>query len=164
MSVPLSMLRWGALLVGTSLVASAAPAARHEPTQARPLLPDLQQEPPGSLRGVTSYGLPGLRFHLGFASAVDNVGVGPLVVVGRRHSRAQNLMTADQVIQRSDGSTTLVQGIGKLRYVVSETHSHWHVLYFDRYELRRAHGYALVKPDRKTGFCLGDRYETDPKH
>jgi Lysyl oxidase len=132
--------------------------------QPRPLLPDLQQEPPGSLQGVTSHGFPGLRFHLGFASAVDNVGTGPLVVVGERRSRAYDLMTADQLIQRSDGSTRLLRGVGKLRYVVSETHSHWHFLYFDRYELRRALGYALVRRDRKTGFCLGDRYESAPGH
>jgi hypothetical protein len=29
-----------------------------------------------------------------------------------------------------------------------------------RYELRRAPGGRLVRPDRKTGFCLGDRYDT----
>ena len=30
-----------------------------------------------------------------------------------------------------------------------------------RYELRRADG-SLVGPDRKTGFCLGNRYEIRP--
>jgi hypothetical protein len=157
-----STVRWCVLVVGTLLLASAAPAARRAPRQPALLLPDLQQEAPGKLEGVTSYGFPGLRFHLGFASAVDNVGAGPLVVVGRRASRGRNLMIADQVIQRSDHSTNVVRAVGKFRYVVSETHSHWHFLHFDRYELRRAHGYVLVRPDRKTGFCLGDRYETDP--
>ena len=28
-----------------------------------------------------------------------------------------------------------------------------------RYELRTAQGDRLVRPDRKTGFCLGDRYD-----
>ena len=46
----------------------------------------------------------------------------------------------------------------KLRYVRSADHEHWHMLDFMRYELRRANG-KLVAPDRKTGFCLGDRYE-----
>jgi len=33
-------------------------------------------------------------------------------------------------------------------------------LKFDRFELRRASDYARVRPDQKTGFCLGDRYDT----
>jgi hypothetical protein len=45
-----------------------------------------------------------------------------------------------------------------LRYVRAETHQHWHLVAFERYELRRAG--ALVGRDRKTGFCLNDAYET----
>jgi hypothetical protein len=46
-----------------------------------------------------------------------------------------------------------------LRYTVSPGHEHWHYLGFDRYELRRASDHSLVRPDLKTGFCLGDRYD-----
>jgi hypothetical protein len=146
------------------LVAAAAVTAGAGQTRrnAALLLPDLKQQAPGRLQGQTAHGFPGIRFHLGFGSAVDNVGAGPLVVVGRRSSRAETVMRANQLIKRSDGSTAVVRGVGKLRYVVAETHSHWHYLGFDRYELRRLRGYVLVRPDRKTGFCLGDRYETDP--
>jgi Lysyl oxidase len=45
--------------------------------------------------------------------------------------------------------------------VRSETHAHWHLLDFERYELGRASDGGAVQPDEKTGFCLGDRYETD---
>jgi Lysyl oxidase len=47
----------------------------------------------------------------------------------------------------------------RLRYVHAETHEHWHFPDFERYELRRLDG-TLVGRDRKTGFCLRDRYPT----
>ena len=40
----------------------------------------------------------------------------------------------------------------------SETHRHWHFLDFERYELLAPDG-KLLGRDRKTGFCLGDRYD-----
>ena len=71
-------------------------------------------------------------------------------------------MVADQVIYRSDGSEKLNPGVGELRFVESEDHRHWHFFRFMRYELVRPAGGAVVAPDQKTGFCLGDRYNTDP--
>jgi hypothetical protein len=124
------------------------------------LLPDLEQASPGRIQGVTDAGAKGPRFRLGFASAVDNVGAGPLLIVGRRGLHSQARMTATQIVRRSDRFSVSYPRVGTVRYVRSETHRHWHLLAFDRYELRRASGYALVRPDRKTGFCLGDRYET----
>jgi Lysyl oxidase len=47
---------------------------------------------------------------------------------------------------------------GRLRYAIAPTHQHWHLLHFDRYELRRAGESGAVVRDQKTGFCLGDRY------
>jgi hypothetical protein len=47
-----------------------------------------------------------------------------------------------------------------MRYVVSPTHRHWHLMQFDRYTLRRARGGPVVRRDVKSGFCLGDRYAT----
>jgi hypothetical protein len=93
-----------------------------------------------------------------FASAVENVGRGPLIVVGSRASRADIRMALRQLVRRSDGSTRAFEVAGTLRYEVAETHAHWHLLDFDRYELRDASGGRLVLPSRKTGFCLGDRY------
>jgi hypothetical protein len=132
------------------------------PALAADLLPDLDQEQPSSLQVTTDNTGAIPRFHLGFDSAVNNHGAGPLIIDGHRASTAEPQMVADQTIQQDDGSTRTVPDVGRLQYVYSEDHDHWHYLGFDHYELRRASDYKLVAPDQKTGFCLGDRYDTDP--
>jgi Lysyl oxidase len=117
--------------------------------------PDLVQRTPSDL--VTR--ADGGRFELGFTSAVENRGDGPLRVHGRLAAGSTD-MAATQFVRRADGSSTRVPGVGAIRYTRSAGHHHWHLLRFDRYELRRASDHSLVRPDRKTGFCLGDRYET----
>jgi hypothetical protein len=67
-------------------------------------------------------------------------------------------MSAEQVIVHEGGGRSTVPDVGQLRYVRSPDHRHWHLLGFDRYELRRADSGDAVVADRKTGFCLGDRY------
>lgn len=125
--------------------------------EATDLLPNLGAATPGRLAGRTG-GTPGkLRFYLGFESAAGNLGEGPLVVVGRRESVQESRMQLVQQIRRSDGSTRSVPLRATLRYVRSADHSHWHLLGFMRYALRPAKG-TSVRHDRKTGFCLGDRY------
>jgi hypothetical protein len=111
-------------------------------------MPDLDQAPPDAISVVARDG----RLLLVFASAVDNVGRGPLVVHARR---VGGVMRAWQVI--GDRRYALRT---PLRYVHSATHQHWHFPGFERYELRRAADGALVGRDRKTGFCLRDAYET----
>ncbi|MGI8606371.1 MAG: lysyl oxidase family protein [Gaiellaceae bacterium] len=117
-------------------------------------LPDLDQALPGAISIETRDG----RRVLVFSSAVENVGAGALVIAGSRRSRAVRTMQIRQLVARVDGSTAVHSLRGQLRYVHSETHSHWHLLGFERYALRRASDGRLVAPDRKTGFCLGDRY------
>jgi hypothetical protein len=126
-------------------------------------LPDLEQEPPSSLvlSSDALDGHPG-RYYLGFRSAVRNVGSGPLVIHGQRSSRRRPTMVATQLIQGADGAVQRVHGVGRLRYVVSPSHRHWHLLTFDRYTLRRIGGSRVTRRDRKTGFCLGDRYRALP--
>jgi hypothetical protein len=109
-------------------------------------LPDLDQAPPFGISLVERHG----TLMLVFGSAVDNVGPGPLVVEGRR-------VGSDMRTWQIVGDHRYALGT-RLRYVHSETHQHWHLLDFDRYELRRSG--ALVRRDRKTGFCLNDAYET----
>jgi hypothetical protein len=110
-------------------------------------MPDLDQATPDAVSVVARDG----RLLLVFASAVDNVGPGPLVVHARR---VGGVMRAWQLIgDRRYGLRT------RLRYVRSATHQHWHFPAFERYELRRPDG-ALVGQDHKTGFCLRDAYET----
>jgi Lysyl oxidase len=123
------------LALAALLVALAAP------------LPDLDQAPPQGLSVVPLHG----RLLLVFGSAVDNVGPGELVVVGRREGRT---MRTWQVVGGRRHPLRV-----RLRYVHSETHEHWHFPGFERYELRRLDG-THVGRDRKTGFCLRDAYET----
>ena len=145
-------------LCGAALAAASGDTSEITPDSAR--LPDLDQELPWDLL-VTSSGTRTAREHrLGFASAVRNLGDGPLIVSGRRRWGAIPTMTADQLIESADAPMTVVAGIGRLRYVQSRDHEHWHLLDFERYELRRAGGGTRRVTDRKTGFCLGDRYRT----
>lgn len=139
------------------LAVAAAPLACGGAGEARELLPDLDQAAPGAVSLVRT----DRSVRLVFSSAVDNVGAGPLLVEGRRASRATANMTVRQLVRRIDGSTATYPVAGVIRFVRSETHRHWHLLAFERYELRRASDGALVGRDRKTGFCLGDRYDSD---
>src|SRR4051812_41262163 len=154
------------------LVAVAACAAPVPPAGAAEgiLRPDLDQEPPGQitvasapsqLAQVGAAWLPlgggkAPRWYLGFSSAVSNVGAGPLVISGHRASTAQPTMTADQLVAGAAGQ--VVPDVGRLRYTRSPGHQHWHLLGFERYALRRAGSTRAVVTDRKSGFCLGDRY------
>jgi hypothetical protein len=123
------------------------------------LLPDLVQEPPRDLSITVVRG----RQLLGFRSAVQNVGDGELLIVGSRPDRRTRDMRADQIITLASGRTRRVSGVGFLRYVPSADHSHWHFLPFERYELRREGSDVRFVRDRKTGFCLGDRYRVEPR-
>ncbi|HEU0234981.1 MAG TPA: hypothetical protein VFR14_00930, partial [Candidatus Limnocylindrales bacterium] len=62
-------------------------------------------------------------------------------------------MSGDQVVVVAGSPRTVVAGVGTLRYVRSPDHRHWHLLGFDRYELRRADSGEAVVADRKSGFC-----------
>jgi hypothetical protein len=118
------------------------------------LLPDLDQAPPAAISLVVREG----RERLVFLSAVENVGLGPLLVAARRPSAAEPEMTARQVVRKANRTATTHVLRARLRFVVSETHRHWHLLGFERYELRTPEGRTIGR-DRKTGFCLGDRYD-----
>jgi hypothetical protein len=124
-----------------------------EPPEPAELLPELDQRAPRDLSIQVSRG----RFLLGFTSATDNVGDGPLWIRGER-PLPRGDMTAFQLIRRVDGSVAVVQDVGRIRYTWSASHSHFHLLRFQRFELRRARDFAVVSRDRKTGFCLADHY------
>jgi Lysyl oxidase len=106
-------------------------------------LPDLVQRVP-----------PKVVLHdgrLSFTSQVDNVGAGPLEIVARRSTE----MRADQVVYLRGGGRRVYEGVGRLHYVRSPDHQHWHLVGFERFELWR--GGRLLVRDHKTGFCLYDR-------
>ncbi|MFN8223020.1 MAG: lysyl oxidase family protein [Gaiellales bacterium] len=116
-------------------------------------LPDLDQRPPTDLAILKLGG----RWALGFTSSVENRGNGPLVIHGARQPGAK-LMRADQVVELADGRRLLVPRIGRLRYEPHPPHFHWHLQPFESYTLRSVANPNLVVRDRKSGFCLVDRY------
>jgi hypothetical protein len=136
-----------------------AKAAQSRQTDATALLPDLDViTPMGLIRQVRI--IKGKkRFKLGFISAAQNVGAGPMIVSAARDLVSRPQMEAQQVIERTDGTTVTVPNVGTLQYVVDKTHRHWHLLPFMNYELRRVSDYKLMRPDEKTGYCLGDRFK-----
>jgi hypothetical protein len=109
-------------------------------------LPNLVELPPSSLEVEHGGGHDVLRF----TSTVANTGTGALVVISTRPGR--------------DGAFASVQLVGRrriplavqLRYRRSGGHDHFHLVGFERYELRDARG-RLVARDHKVGFCLSDR-------
>jgi hypothetical protein len=117
------------------------------------LLPDLVQSPPRALEVYRA----GDTWRLAFLSAVENDGRGPMLLVGSRPDQNGPAMSVEQLIRRSDGTTSAYPVDGEIRFVQSETHRHWHFLDFERYDILTGDG-GTIGRDEKTGFCLGDRY------
>jgi lysyl oxidase/WD40 repeat protein len=132
----------------------AATSFRLRPPVSRELPPDFDQRPPSDLAIQPSGG----RYLLGFTSASDNIGPGPLSIVASRPSTAVPTMRAAQRVRIAGGGARTYPGIGNLRFVIAFPHMHWHLLDFQRYELRRASDHALIVRDRKSGFCLADHW------
>lgn len=145
--------------LGTPLIADPAPRPR---TSVVELLPDLEQRPPAdlSLKTETRHGRR--HFLLGFDSATDNVGLGPVVIAARRANERVPFMRASQIVRLAAGGRRTYPRVGILKYVYSPSHSHWHVMGFQRYELRRASDLAVLRRDRKSGFCLADHWAHAP--
>lgn len=129
----------------TRLSALAALALVAAPTGQAPL-PNLVELPPESLEVQAV----GARDVLRFTSTVENAGGAPLVVVSTRTSPASPFRSVQLL-----GAKQVPVGV-TLRYRRSGGHEHFHLVGFQRYELRDATG-RLIARDRKVGFCLGDR-------
>jgi Lysyl oxidase/WD40-like Beta Propeller Repeat len=145
---------------GTPVTVGAFSLSEHAAPRPRPsvveLPPDLDQQAPSDLDVRPS----ARGFRLWFTAATDNVGLGPLIVNGRRRGPG-GTMTANQRVRLTNGSLRTNPSIGTWRYDASPDHAHWHFLHYQRYELRRTTG-SVVLRDRKSGFCLGDRYGVAP--
>lgn len=171
-------------------VAAMTAGALGAPPGEGPLLPDLRQAPVGCPGGtdrnprlcthwdvcmvadaaapngdcVASGPVGAVR--LRFTTSADNVGDGPLLIYAKRDSVDQPTMTARQAFQSAqdrsipDSYDSAQHPIpAKVYYEPAPAHTHWHLLDFEHFLLRSPDGRTLVT-DRKTGFCLGDRYET----
>jgi hypothetical protein len=119
-------------------------------------LPDVTERPPTSLR----LSLSGGRWQLGFTTAVDNVGDGPFVVVGRRPAGSPTMVAAQRVTI-APGRYRTYPEVGQLHYQDVGNHHHWHFQPYERYELRTLDGTVVVR-DHKQGFCLADHYGRAP--
>jgi hypothetical protein len=109
-------------------------------------LPNLVELPPSSLEVQAA----GPRDLLRFTSTVANLGERALVVVSTRARPGDPFLSAQMIGPRSVPVPVV------LRYRRSGGHDHFHLLGFQRYELRDAAG-RLVAHDHKLGYCLGDR-------
>jgi Lysyl oxidase len=143
-----------ALIAVTTVVADAP----HEAAAGSERLPDLDQAAPRDLVITRAERAGRPIYRLGFRSAVSNIGDGPLIIAARRAGVATQEMVGDQAVERAGAPMQVIPAAVRLRYVVSRDHRHWHLLGFDKYELRRAGRHVVAVRDRKTGFCLGDRY------
>lgn len=143
-----------ALACGVIVAAGAVASAQSSKSKAL-LLPDLVQAEPADVSVRVVEG----EARLGFASAVNNTGAGPLIVKGSR-TRTQKEMSVNQLIDRENGTRLERKKVGRFRYTKLPDHSHWHYLRFDRYFVRPAGG-TTVAADQKSGFCIGDRYNAD---
>lgn len=135
------------------LATGTAPAWQPIPRRAE-LLPDLDQRPP---HGLVITGGPG-DWRLGFDSASDNVGDGPLIADGVRRGP---VMHVTQRVPLAGGGRVSFPDVGILHYANVDDHHHWHYADFTRYELLRPDG-SLVARDRKSGFCFADHYGQAP--
>jgi len=131
---------------------------RWRPAASPELRPDLEQQAPSELALKTKTTGGRKRFLLGFRSATDNVGEGPLSVFAFRQSPVVPTMRASQRVRLAGGGIRTYPRVGFLRYTYSSSHDHWHLIGFQRYELRRADDHRLIVRDRKSGFCLTDRW------
>ena len=151
------LLRHAASLCLAVVVVAGAPALGAAAEPGAQKLPDLDQEAPSRLEIAVTGTRRGPSYRLGFRSAVRNVGDGPLIIDGHR-SPESRVMVADQLVDREGAAQEVVGDVGRLSYVRSPDHQHWHLHGFDRYQLRRPGGARVIRRDRKSGFCLGDRY------
>jgi hypothetical protein len=122
------------------------------PLQAsRERLPNLVELPPATLEVRQVAGRSILRF----TSTAANLGAGALTIVSRRPT-AKAPFSSVQEIRGAGESSRAVRLPVQIEYRRSGGHEHFHLLAFERYELRSSDGRILLR-DHKAGYCLGDR-------
>ena len=102
---------FGAALLGPGGGAGAQEGPGGGPVER---LPDLDQVRPSGLQVQTVRTRRRTRFRLGFISAIDNGGTGPLLLEGRRRSGSL-AMTVSQRVSLSDGTTGVRRDVGEFR-------------------------------------------------
>ncbi len=150
-----------ALLTAVQATAGITAAAVASDPTAGDVLPDLDMEVPKDLSVERVKLGEHTVFRLGFAAASANVGRAPLTLHGQRIPGTET-MQVRQLVTQADGGLRSHAGAGRMRYVVHPDHRHWHLLDYASYQLRiPGDDRPSLRSDRKTGFCLGDRYTID---
>lgn len=121
------------------------------------LLPDLDPRAPTSVKAVSATDGSGHIF-VTFKVTIANLGTGPLIVRGHRASTAEPGMTAEQVIELSDGATVTVPSVGALVY--DAEYPRWGFQPYQTYELRASDG-SLVGTGPDMNFCVEDNTNAD---
>jgi len=152
----LAYVRDNTIYVNEKAITEGQQPAWRPPRRVEELLPDFDQRSP---TGLTVAGGAG-HWLLGFTSLVDNIGIGPSVLVGIRPP-GRSRMTGTQRVRLANGKVRTYGKVAQLRYTNSPPHHHWHLMRFDSFELRSPDGQLLVR-DRKSGFCLADHYGAAP--
>jgi hypothetical protein len=131
------------IYVGDRELHEGAQPAWRPPKRSRELLPGFDQRAPTGLTVESSLG----RWLLGFTSLVDNIGLGPSILVGVRppgHAR----MTGSQEVLLANGAVRTYDHVAQFRCTNSRPHYHWHLMRFDSFELRTHDGKLLVRDPR----------------
>src|SRR5215475_14862043 len=104
---------WLGVLFGIAACVCAGGAGGARTAMPALLLPDLDQRAPQQLQVVWG-GPPGhLQARLAFATNVEDLGWGPLVVIGRRPNLRAKRMRAEQYVWRRSGGSVPVARVGR---------------------------------------------------
>jgi hypothetical protein len=156
--------RLAALTAAVTLgpIAALVPSAASQGQVA--VLPDLVQDVPKNVTGSRAHARDGSLtdgFAISFDSAVRNVGPGPMHLHG---DLSDGDMVVEQLLHGGPQEASPIVGsiprIGRMRYVTTYGHRHWHMLRFERYALRSLTRPGVVIRDRKQGFCLSNGFAT----
>ena len=146
------------LVAGAALALLAATSGAFAGTAAADdRLPNMRPERPTELHVVAVHG----RRLLKFTAMMDNVGQGPMEVLGRRTSSIDP-WTVSQVVYDDAGGSRRVPTDAYLVYA-GDGHDHWHVRKMMAYHLFST---ADTRGDSKVGFCFFDtnlRYPSLPR-
>lgn len=138
-------------LGGVRISAALALLLMAPPPVPRERLPNLVELPPTTLEVRQVDGRSILRF----TSTAANLGSGALTIVSRRRTAGETFTSVQELRGRGE-STRAVPLPMQIEYRRSGGHEHFHLLAFERYELRSADGRVLLH-GHKAGYCLEDR-------
>jgi len=98
--------------------------------------------------------LPGRRL-LRFTTIIVNVGTGPFETIGHRSDTSTPLMTVQQRIYNTAGSSREVN-TPAVMFWAGDGHDHWHIRDIEAYRLTRLDNGRRVGTGAKHGFCYFD--------